>query len=90
MRYRKSVATQDWGSDVPIGAKVLELRKRKGISRHHLAVAADVSPATIDRLEREERVPKLELLGRIASALDATVIDLMESPPEHSNGPSAA
>lgn len=60
-----------------IGATVHELRQAKGLSRARLAAAARVSSSTIDRLELEGRVPKLNLLSRIARALDVSVRDLI-------------
>ena len=60
-----------------IGATVHELRQSKGLSRERLAVAADVSSSTIERLELEGRIPKLNLLRRIARALDVSVHELI-------------
>lgn len=62
-----------------IGSTVQELRRGQKLSRERLAAAANVSSSTIDRLELEDRVPKLGLLRRIATALDVPLSALVEA-----------
>ncbi|WP_281919798.1 helix-turn-helix transcriptional regulator [Nocardia cyriacigeorgica] len=58
---------------IELGRAVCERRKDLGLSQSELALRAGTSRATISRLEAGEHVPALNLLDRLAAALDATV-----------------
>ncbi|MFE3443003.1 helix-turn-helix transcriptional regulator [Nocardia sp. NPDC059180] len=58
---------------VELGRAVRERRERLGLSQSELARRAGTSQAAISRLEAGEHVPTLNLLDRLAAALDATV-----------------
>lgn len=60
-----------------VGNRVRLLRERKGLTREQLAVYAGCSATTLTRLERDERVPKVEILDRLARELDTNTADLL-------------
>ena len=59
-----------------LARNVVLFRARKGISQQLLADAAGLSRATISNVERAEGSPNLEIVMRIATALDVKFIDL--------------
>lgn len=61
-----------------IAGNVQRRRRDLGLSRERLAVTADTSVSTIQRLERDGRVPSLDILARIARALSTTTGALLE------------
>lgn len=52
-----------------IGKKIKYYRKKLGISQEALAYKADIHPAYVGRLERNEKNPTIETLDRIINAL---------------------
>ncbi|WP_212748774.1 helix-turn-helix transcriptional regulator [Nocardia cyriacigeorgica] len=58
---------------VELGRAIRERREDLGLSQTELARRAGTSQAAISRLEAGEHVPTLNLLDRLAAALDATV-----------------
>jgi transcriptional regulator with XRE-family HTH domain len=54
------------------------LREEKGLTQVRLAVAADMNPATLNRIEMGRANPNLKTLERLAGALDITVSRLLE------------
>ncbi len=56
-----------------IGAKVKHLRKTQRLSLQQLAAKADVSAAAIHKVERNDMVPTVTTLLKIATALDCPV-----------------
>ena len=56
--------------------KLIELRKAKGWSMETLAAKADVSIATIRRIERGTVVPRPSIVRRLCKALGVKQIDL--------------
>jgi transcriptional regulator with XRE-family HTH domain len=68
-----------------IGPKLKQLRHEQRLSLQQLAVKADVSAAAIHKIERNDMVPTITTLLKIATALDRPVsyfIDSDEAPPE--------
>jgi transcriptional regulator with XRE-family HTH domain len=68
-----------------IGPKLKQLRHEQRLSLQQLAVKADVSAAAIHKIERNDMVPTITTLLKIATALDRPVsyfIDSGETPPE--------
>lgn len=59
--------------------KIATFRKRKKLSQSKLAELADVSQASISRIEKEEQQPDLKLYAKIAQALK---VELSEIVPE--------
>ena len=58
--------------------RIRELREEKGLTQVRLAVAADMNPATLNRIEMGKASPNLKTLERLADALDITVSRLLE------------
>jgi len=65
-----------------VAANVRRLRQAAGLTQAQLASAADVADATISRIERNRLVPSVELAGRLAKALDASVDNLLGPTPK--------
>ena len=67
----------------PISLRIRELRKAKGWSQAELAQRADVTQATVSRIEGEKVASlDLEVFEKLATALDvhpAVLIDQKES-----------
>lgn len=64
-----------------VGANVRTQRERAGLSLARLSEATGISKAHLVRLENDPASnPSLELLRRIAEALDVTVADLIGAP----------
>ena len=56
-----------------IGPKLKQLRQEQRLSLQQLAVKADVSAAAIHKIERNDMVPTITTLLKIATALDRPV-----------------
>ncbi len=55
--------------------RIRELREEKGLTQVRLAVAADMNPATLNRIEMGKASPNLKTLERLADALGVEVGD---------------
>lgn len=60
------------------GLQVRRYRKKKGISQEELASLSELHRTYIGAIERGERNVSLNNVEKIASSLDATVIDLLQ------------
>ena len=69
-----------------IGKNLQKLRKRKNLTQEMLAEKVGVARQTIAKWEAEESTPDLEIAGRLASALDVTLDDLINAPPDELDG----
>jgi len=56
-----------------LGSKIVELRKKKNLSREDLGKLVGTSGAVIGRYEREEITPSVEMANKIASALGVSL-----------------
>jgi len=56
-----------------LGKRVVELRKKKGLSQSDLANQVGISYAQVGRYETKGAQPPAEVLKKIADALDSTV-----------------
>jgi transcriptional regulator with XRE-family HTH domain len=65
---------------VRIGARVRELRRRRGLSLSELAVRAGVGKATLSGVEAGTRNPTLETLYSIAGQLGVPLADVIAEP----------
>lgn len=65
---------KDWKTI--IGSNVKRLRLAKGLTQEQLAVDSEIDLTYAGGVERGRRNPSLEVLVRIAEALDADLIDL--------------
>ena len=63
-----------------IGKNLQKLRKQKSLTQEALAEAVGVARQTIAKWEAGESTPDLEISGRIASALEVTLDDLVNAP----------
>ena len=63
-----------------IGARLRQEREKAGMSLGQLADATGITKAYLLRLEKEPGNPSVQILGRIAEALDITVADLVGGP----------
>lgn len=59
------------------GKRVRALRTEKGLSQEQLAERADVHWTYISGIERGQRSPTLNVLGRLATALQTPLPDLV-------------
>ena len=55
-----------------IGERVIEARTRISINQSELARRAELTPAAVWQIERNERTPNAETLRRLAKALQVT------------------
>ena len=60
-----------------IGKNLQKLRKQKSLTQEALAEAVGVARQTIAKWESGESTPDLEMSGRLASALEVTLDDLI-------------
>jgi transcriptional regulator with XRE-family HTH domain len=72
------------GSDVYVSEAGLEevlrgLRRRRGITQKQVADEAGVSPAAIARIEKGDRRPSLQMLGKLAPVFAMTPRDLLDA-----------
>ncbi len=57
--------------------RIRELRAERGLTQVRLAVAADMNPATLNRIEQGKANPNLKTLERLAAALGVGLVDLL-------------
>jgi transcriptional regulator with XRE-family HTH domain len=60
-----------------VAARVVELRRARGLSQEALAEKTGLNRVTLARLERAMHPPNLDTLDRIARALRVTLVDLV-------------
>ena len=60
------------------GARLKELREKRGETVRSLATLADTTFAYISAMEHGRKVPSLSMLLRLAAALDCKVTDLVK------------
>jgi transcriptional regulator with XRE-family HTH domain len=63
-----------------IGLRVREEREKAGLSLAQLSAAAGITKAYLVRLETHGGNPSVEIVAKIAEALDLTVADLLDRP----------
>jgi transcriptional regulator with XRE-family HTH domain len=59
------------------GANLKAMRRQRGLTREELSVRAGVDIATVHRLERGDRQPRLPTLLQLAHALDVSGSELI-------------
>lgn len=64
------------------GKKIRELRKSKGLKLKDLANSLNISEQALSQYERNVRNINLEMLKKIAIALDVSLISLLDDPSE--------
>lgn len=60
--------------------RLFELRKREGWSRQQLAERAGVSQGMINKLERGQSSPTIEMVGKLSAAFGMTVSEIVAQP----------
>lgn len=61
---------------VEFGKRLRILRTEKKMSQEELSFKAGISPAHLGQIERAEKKPTLETIGKLAEALDISLSDL--------------
>lgn len=56
-----------------IGTRIKDLRSDRGLSRQYTADHLGISPSTVNMIERNERLPSVELLEKIADFFNVSV-----------------
>jgi transcriptional regulator with XRE-family HTH domain len=59
-----------------LGSRIRAFRRACGISQEELAFKASVSTTYLGQIERAEKSPTVEILDKIATALDVSIYDL--------------
>ena len=72
-----------------IGSNIKKLSSLKGISQKQLAELSELTEATISRYVKGTRVPTIDILTKIAKALDTTTEELMKSSKKTTLGATA-
>ncbi len=63
---------------VLLGQRIKELRKRTGFSQEQLAEKAETSPNYLSRMERGTENPSLDMLIKLAHALDVEMWEMFD------------
>ena len=66
-------------SIMPLGNKILDLRKKNGLSQEQLGEMIDVTRQTISNWELGETSPNPEQLKRLSKALKVSIDDLLDN-----------
>ena len=56
------------------------LRKQKGLSQEELADSAGINRNYVGQIEREEKSPTVDILEKLAIALEVSAVDLFVKP----------
>lgn len=78
MNEDKARGGSERGPDAALGAAIIELRERRGLSRAELARRAELDPADIGGIESGGLEPTWGDLRRIAQGLDEPLESLLE------------
>lgn len=71
-----SILAMDWQAIV--GANILKLRKRRGLSQEELAVDAEIDVTYLRGIERGRRNPSLMVMVRLADQLGVHPTKLLQ------------
>ncbi len=72
-----------------LGRAVREIRKQQGLSQEALGLRIDTDRTYVGGIERGEKNPTFEVLGRIAEGLGMTASELLERAEEIAGGEPA-
>lgn len=61
-----------------VAARIVELRRRRGMTQDDVAAKAGIHRISLVRIERGVKKPTLETLDKIARALRVTLVDLVK------------
>jgi transcriptional regulator with XRE-family HTH domain len=71
-----SILAMDW--QALVGANILKLRKRRGLSQEELAVDAEIDVTYLRGIERGRRNPSLMVMVRLATQLGVHPTKLLQ------------
>ncbi len=71
-----SILAMDW--QAVVGANILKLRKRRGLSQEELAVDAEIDVTYLRGIERGRRNPSLMVMVRLADQLGVHPTKLLQ------------
>jgi transcriptional regulator with XRE-family HTH domain len=63
--------------DPQLGARLRDLRLEGGVALKVIAKRADISIAYLSEVERGRKLPAIDVLARIADALDTSLVELL-------------
>ena len=63
-----------------VGARLRELRRRRGLTVEQLAAAAGLTKGFVSQLERDATAPSLSSLARLCAALDVRLAEVFDQP----------
>ncbi|MFJ8301552.1 helix-turn-helix domain-containing protein [Streptomyces sp. NPDC094447] len=69
----------------PDGPEIRRRRERCGYGLHRFAKVAQIHPAYLSRIERNERNPQPEVMARIAHGLGCGIADIQRDTTEHND-----
>lgn len=81
--YLNSVLLYNRGDNMNEGKNIRENRKRMGLSQKELGERLGVSQQHIAQYENGKRIPKIETMRKIATALNISINDLMPDSSEY-------
>jgi len=65
---------------VNLSINIKNFRKIKGLAQERLALEAGVDRTLVSKIERVIANPSLEIMHKLATCLDVTIIDLLKDP----------
>jgi transcriptional regulator with XRE-family HTH domain len=71
-----------------LASNIRRLRVARRLSQESLAVDADIAPSFISQMENGRRNPSIEVVERLAKALDVDLVDLLKKPRKNSMPPA--
>ena len=74
MKIFLKMKTNETNSRQLLGDKIAKLRNQRGITIRELASLADVSPATIVNIEQGKFSPRIDVMQKLLTELDAEII----------------
>ncbi len=73
--------------NISIGMNIKNARMKKGLSQEQLAETLDITNTHISYLETDTKYPSLDMLIKIANALDVSADDLLVGELTHTSSP---
>lgn len=61
-----------------IGSQIALVRNARGMTPDELARLAGISPTHLSRIERGEYMPRIDIIARIAEALNCRIEDFLQ------------
>ena len=61
-----------------VGARIRDFRNERGMSQEELALASEIHPAYLGRLERGEKCPTIDTLYKVSQGLKVPISELLD------------